>query len=432
MINSMQLSFSIVGLLFLFLILYIVKLKKVINKRQLSETKLQESEERFSTLFDIAPIFIDTFDKDGRCLLWNKECERIFGWSKDEINAQENSMALFYPDPKDQAQAKLIEVFSSKTKTQFIEFSPMARNGELIHSMWANANLPNGETIFIGIDIRTQKEAEEKLLQTQSELQDLNETLQLRVEEGIVLIHEKERLLMQQARFAQMGEMIAMIAHQWRQPLSVISMTAFGIENKLDLDKFDFEHKSSQQTFLKYLRTELHDIQQYAQYLTGTIEDFSNYFKPNKPKELTSLNIPIEKTLMILNSSVKNIDIQTFIETNSQIEVYTSELVQVILNIVTNSLDIFKEKETLSPKIEIKVYENNNYQLIRICDNAGGIDETLLDKIFDPYFSTKTDKNGMGIGLYMCKLLIENHSGGSLSAKNRDHGACFEISLGKQ
>lgn len=396
---------------------------------RLSERKHKESEERFSTLFEIAPMFIDTFDKNGRCLLWNKECERVFGWSMHEINASENSMALFYPNPKD--QASMIEAFGEKNKTEFIELSPMSRSGELIHSMWANVNLPDGETIFIGMDIRKQKESEAKLLQTQAQLENLNETLQERVEKGVEEIQIKEKLLLQQAKFAQMGEMIAMIAHQWRQPLSVISMTAFGIENKLDLNKFNLDDTNAQEAFLDYLRTELRDIQKYTQYLTGTIEDFSNYFKPDKMKEYTTLQVPIEKALLILKSVTKNVTIDVHIHTNTKIEIYTYQLMQVILNIVNNSIDIFNEKGIDSPQIVIEVEENNYNQVIKLSDNAGGIDKSLIDKIFNPYFSTKEDKNGTGLGLYMSKILIENHSGGSLSVANDTSGACFEITLSK-
>ncbi len=427
--NIMDFFFYLMVLLFFFLIFWILKLKKELHKQQLKGNKYKESEKRFRTLFDIAPMFIDTFDKEGKCLLWNKECERIFGWSKDEINASENSMSLFYPDTKD--QDAMIEAFTARTETQFIELSPLARNGESIHSMWANVNLPDGETIFIGVDMRKQKDAEEKLLQIQSKLQNLNATLQERVKEGIVEIQIKETLLVQQARFAQMGEMIAMIAHQWRQPLSVISMTAFGIENKLDLNSFKFDNKNAQETFLVYLRVQLQDIEKYTQYLTGTIEDFSNYFKPNKMKEYTTLNIPVEKALSMLKMPLKDIDIQTHIETDTPIEIYTYEMMQVLLNIISNCIDIFNEKHIVSPKIVIDVTEDSQSLSIKICDNAGGIKESLLNKIFDPYFSTKDNKNGTGIGLYMSKILIENHSGGSLLVRNKDKGACFEIRLGK-
>lgn len=396
---------------------------------RLSKRKHRENEERFSTLFDIAPMFIDTFDQKGQCLLWNKECERVFGWNLDEINASENSMALFYPDNKD--QVGMMEAFGAKTKTEFIELSPLSRSGELIHSIWANVNLPDGETIFIGMDIRKQKESEAKLLQTQAQLENLNETLQERVEKGVEEIQIKEKLLLQQAKFAQMGEMIAMIAHQWRQPLSVISMTAFSIENKLDLNKFNFDDTNAQKTFLNYLQTELRDIQKYTQYLTGTIEDFSNYFKPDKMKEFTTLQVPIEKALLILKSVTKDVAIDVHIHTDTKIEIYTYQLMQVILNIVNNSIDIFNEKEINSPKIVIEVEENSHNQVIKISDNAGGIDESLIDKIFDPYFSTKEDKNGTGLGLYMSKILIENHSGGSLSVENNTSGACFKITLAK-
>ena len=123
-------------------------------------------------------------------------------------------------------------------------------------------------------------------------------------------IQKKEQLLLGQSRLAQMGEMLTIIAHQWRQPLSVIGMSAFSIQSKIDLEKFDFNNEESQKKFLQFLQNEMNDIHNYTQYLTGTIEVFTNFFKPNKQQEATTLDIPIEKALNILNTMIKKEDIK--------------------------------------------------------------------------------------------------------------------------
>ncbi|MEN8304672.1 MAG: ATP-binding protein, partial [Campylobacterota bacterium] len=270
-----------------------------------------------------------------------------------------------------------------------------------------------------------------KELAKQDEIKKMNEVLQFKIDEEVKKSREKDQMMFQQNKMASMGEMMGNIAHQWRQPLSVIDMTTLGIQTKLDLEKFNLDDKTSQKNFVKFLKKELEDIHQYTHYLTKTIDDFKNYFKPNKEKELTTLDIPIKKALMILKSSIvkERIEIQKEIQTNHSIEIYTYELMQVFVNIIKNSIDNFKEKGTLDPKIMISVVEEQDAFLIKICDNGGGIDETILPQIFDPYFSTKDDKHGTGIGLYMSKVLIEHYSTGSLTAKNSEEGICFEIYL---
>ncbi|MDD2640695.1 MAG: HAMP domain-containing sensor histidine kinase [Arcobacteraceae bacterium] len=175
----------------------------------------------------------------------------------------------------------------------------------------------------------------------------------------------------------------------------------------------------------------MNDIHRYTQYLTGTIEDFTNFFKPNKEKESTTLNIPIEKVLNILASIIRKEDItvQVDIKTTLNINIYTNEVMQVILNIIKNSIDNFIEKKIINPLISISAYEKIDKFIIQIQDNGGGIEEAILGHIFDPYFSTKNEKNGTGLGLYISKIVIENHSAGLLNVKNINGGACFEIIL---
>jgi len=267
--------------------------------------------------------------------------------------------------------------------------------------------------------------------QTSLELEEINSSLEKRVKEEVGKNIKKEKLLQRQSRLAQMGEMINMIAHQWRQPLSAISSSIIGIESKISIGKFDFSQESDREIFLKFLNRKLSGISDYVNTLSETIDDFRNFFKPDKKKELVSFSEPVKKALKIVESSMKTkgIKILTLFKNDDNILFYKNEMMQVILNILKNSEDNFIEKNIKNPKIKITTYFKDKNYTIRIEDNGGGIPNKILPKIFDPYFSTKNEKNGTGIGLYMSKIMVEEHHNGKLSAKNIEDGISFKIEI---
>ncbi|NPA58837.1 MAG: PAS domain S-box protein, partial [Epsilonproteobacteria bacterium] len=223
--------------------------------------------------------------------------------------------------------------------------------------------------------------------------------------------------LIQQSRLAQMGEMISMIAHQWRQPLSAISATSGSLTLKARMNNLD-----------KDTVTNLaHRITEYAQHLSATIDDFRNFFKDNKQKEEVLLKDIVQNTLNIVNMSLANANIKIVTNLTSEIKIdtYSNELKQVVLNIIKNAEDVLVEKSIQNPQINIDADDRT----ITIYDNAGGIPEEIIGKIFEPYFSTKTKKDGTGLGLYMSKTIIEKHCGGKLSVYNSKDGAVFVIEL---
>ena len=245
--------------------------------------------------------------------------------------------------------------------------------------------------------------------------------------QDLTQIQQKERLLIQQSRMAQMGEMLSMIAHQWRQPLGAISSAIFGIQTKLATGKYD--HEESNEELYKYLNTKHKRINEYVQFLSTTIDDFRNFFKPNKKKEFVMFESPIERALQIVEGSLeaKGIEVGYAFNVNKRVDMFQNELMQVILNILKNSEDNFLERETKEPKIRIETHNKSAHYEIIISDNGGGIPDYIIGKVFDPYFSTKDDKNGSGLGLYMSKVMIEEHSGGLLRVENTKEGASFSI-----
>ena len=230
----------------------------------------------------------------------------------------------------------------------------------------------------------------------------------------------QEEIMIAQSRHAAMGEMISMIAHQWRQPISAISMEANNILADIELDTLD-------DATLK--ESSLGIIKQTKE-LSSTIDDFRNFFKPSKEIDEISVESPLEDALEIIHASLEKsgIKISLTVEKNRKIQTYSRELMQVFLNILKNSKEAFPD-DTESKYINISIISDLDNVKINICDNAGGIKEDIMKKIFNPYFSTKTKKNGTGLGLYMSKTIINQHLQGTITAYNKDNGTCFEIIL---
>ena len=238
-------------------------------------------------------------------------------------------------------------------------------------------------------------------------------------------ITDKKRVLQQQeqlisqSRHAAMGEMISMIAHQWRQPLSVIS----AIANAVTIDV------ALHQTKPEHLEDQMHKIGQQTQHLSSTITDFRNFFKPDKGLENTYIHKLVEEAALLLDHRLnKGISLVYNSSVDICLALYKNEIVQVLINILGNACDALADANVDKPCITINEYIQDKNVIIEIGDNADGIPEDILPKIFDPYFSTKT-KNGTGLGLYMSKLIVEDHQQGTIEAFNNDEGAVFKISF---
>ncbi|MEA3383067.1 MAG: ATP-binding protein [Campylobacterota bacterium] len=235
-------------------------------------------------------------------------------------------------------------------------------------------------------------------------------------------LKDKEQIMIAQSRHAAMGEMISMIAHQWRQPIAVISMGANNIMVDIELDMVTNEE----------LEDIAKDILGQTQYLTKTIDDFRDFFKPKKDKELFFVKDIFEEALKVIGKSLENNDIELIKDCKYDKEIYSysRELLQVFINIIKNAKEVLIDNSTKDATISISCGKSeDNMVLIKIEDNAGGVPIEIMDKIFEPYFSTKDEKTGTGLGLYMSKTIIEKHLNGLLTIENSDKGACFKIKL---
>ncbi|QOY55839.1 sensor histidine kinase [Candidatus Sulfurimonas marisnigri] len=276
-----------------------------------------------------------------------------------------------------------------------------------------------------------------KITNQVNELKNLNATLESRVVEAIKDVKQKDEQLLQHVRLAQMGEMISMIAHQWRQPLGAISATSINLRMRIMLEAFDLNKEEGRKECQAYFTDGLKDIEIFTQSLTTTIDDFKNFYKPNKQADLVSFYEPVSKALNIIRGSLISDGIE-IVEpcitcNNKRAKIYTNELMQVILNILKNAQDNFKEKKIKDPEITITCKcDSDDKIILDICDNGGGIPEEIIDKIFDPYFSTKNELNGTGLGLYMSKTIVEEHHNGNLLVNNSKDGVCFTIELAQR
>jgi signal transduction histidine kinase len=235
-------------------------------------------------------------------------------------------------------------------------------------------------------------------------------------------VRKQNQMLLSQSRQAAMGEMISMIAHQWRQPISTVSMLVSNILLEIELGDLSEDRA----------KNSLNQINEQIQYLSSTISDFKNFFKPNQSKAQVKLSEIMSDTLKIIRKSIENsnIVIEESYLNDFEFKTYKNQVVQVLLVILKNAQDVLLDNSIEKPRIFITSGSlENNKIYISIEDNAGGIKLENPDVIFEPYFSTKNEKNGTGLGLYMCKMIVERHLNGEIFVENIENGAKFVIEI---
>jgi PAS domain S-box-containing protein len=260
-----------------------------------------------------------------------------------------------------------------------------------------------------------------ELKNTQRKLKRLNINLEQKVQEEIEKNEKHQTIMFQQSKLAEMGLILNMIAHQWRQPLNNVSL----VVNTMII-KYKKGHLTND-VFDK-LKT---DFQKQINYLSHTIDDFQDFFKPKKEKEFFKIKDLVNTTYSLIKPIFDKYQIEFNIDVDSEMSYYgyKNELSQVILNILTNSKDALIEKEIKNKFIKISSKLNQEYLIINIEDNAKGVEKSILEKIFEPYFSTKSSKVGTGIGLYMSKIIITEHFKGEITANNKNDGLKIIIKL---
>lgn len=277
------------------------------------------------------------------------------------------------------------------------------------------------QTVQLEQEIAERQEAQEALATKQIQLEALNNSLSGLVEASVKEIRKKDNLLIQQSRQAAMGEMINNIAHQWRQPLNSIGLIVQNLMLSFRMGRLAEDE----------MRTETELMMETIQFMSHTIDDFRNFFRIDKEKQLFSVSKALNTTLNVVFPSRNNKMITLDVETHDTALAfgYPNEYSQVLLNILNNAKDILMERQIDDPCIRIRVSSEEGRSVVTVWDNGGGIADNILPRIFDPYFSTKMPDRGTGIGLYMSKTIIEQNMGGALSARNMNGGAEFTIEI---
>lgn len=257
--------------------------------------------------------------------------------------------------------------------------------------------------------------------QRTDELETFNQRLQDEIEKAVDKNRKQEKLLMQQAKMAEIGSMLESIAHQWRQPLNILGLTMTRLNLSCSISGNDETAKV----------IEIAEAQ--IEYMSQTIDDFRNFFKHDRSQIAVNINTLVNDVEALLGPLLvrKKIAIEREIEADTEVLVYPNELKQVLINLINNAREAIEQHRGENRIIHIRCVNDNRYCTISVEDTGGGIPIGIIDKIFDPYFTTKFESQGTGIGLYMAKTIIEKHFLGKLSVHNTDKGACFELRLNR-
>jgi PAS domain S-box-containing protein len=335
-------------------------------------------------------------DINGIITFVNDEFCKISGYTREELIGQNHNIVRHPDVPKKKFEELWDTILAKKTYKATVQ--NMAKDGS---TFYVNTTVvpilnDNGEIEeFIAIRY------------------DVTKEIELRLEN-----EQKQKLLFLQSRQASLGQMIANIAHQWKQPLTELNLALFNLKKSFDA----FNSKE----FKKYYD----DSKNIVKNMSLVIDDFMDFFKPQRDKRTFFVSEAIDDALMIVEKVLKDEKIKVYKEIEDmKLLGISNELSQVLINIIQNAKDAFKQNNIKNKKIKIKVYKENSDLIVDILDNAGGIYPEVLEKIFEPYFTTKHSSVGTGLGLFVASMIIEQTFDGVLSVKNSDNGAIFTITI---
>ncbi len=374
-------------------------------------------------------------DINGIITFVNDEFCKISGYSRDELIGKNHNIVRHPDVPKsnfkklwDTILAK--KTFKSTVKNRAKDGSTFYVNTTIIPILDESGEIE--EFIAIRYDVTKEVELKMALEKKERELELLNKTLEERVKlqtrklyelnkhleervrEEVRKNEEKQKMLFLQSRLASLGQMMANIAHQWRQPLTELALALFNLK------------KAAQKHDDALVDAAYGDAKVLIQNMSQTIEDFINFFKPDKPKAPFLLSESLEEALQILEKTLvkEYIEIHREIDGTLKVTGVINELSQVLINLLQNAKDAFIER-----RIDIRIFRKGEEAVIEIADNAGGIETEALERIFEPYFTTKHAAQGTGLGLFMSKMIVEKSFGGTIDVQNSGGGAKFTIRL---
>lgn len=384
-----------------------VHIARDITEKRRVEQAFQESEQRFSLFMEHLPLAVFIKDQGGRILYANQYLKELFtaeqinGLTANELLPDETARKMAMDDKESLAQGLglyrdvLVDAYGQEVIFDTYKFPIPCADG---------TTLLGG----ISVDVTGKRRQEELLIAQQQKLREVNATLEARISAAVTELRRKDALLIQESRLSAMGEMISNLAHQWRQPLNNIGLIVQDLQLAFKANELTAEE----------LDADIADAMNVLQHISGTIDNFRNFFITEKEQSTFFINEVIGRALALVGTALKNHGIRTAVEEQPYVtaEGYPNEYAQAFLNIILNARDALLEQKVQEPLITIRIFEENGRSIVTIRNNGGGIKEDILPKIFDPYFSTKQQDIGSGIGLYMSKMIIEKHMKGLLTA----------------
>ena len=399
-----------------------------INSIVQAKSALRQNEELTELLekFDTNVIASNT-DLKGYITYASQAFCKVSGYGHDELIGQPHNI-IRHPDTPVEKLKELWKTIQAG-RTWKGELENRKKDGS---AYWVESTISpiyNHSDEIVGYssirrDITNEKKVEElhQRLKTKSiQLQNLNAELEERIAQAVSLSKQKDHMLAQQSKLASMGEMIGNIAHQWRQPLNALSLL---------IQKQQIFYERGLLTAEK-VQESVEKGMSLINKMSSTIDDFRDFFKPNKQKIYFDIKNAVDDTLELINAALYNQQIKLVLNLQENITIlgYKNEFSQVILNLINNAKDVLIEKKIEDAEIRIDSIVENTTIKLKISDNGGGIPQNVIEHIFEPYFTTKEEGKGTGIGLYMSKMIIEENMQGKLYVNNSDRGAVFTISL---
>jgi len=375
--------------------LYFLKIIRDISQIKLLMYQIEEQNEKFEKIIEFTPIPIMLYNEDGEILLTNKTFNNTLGYTKNELsNINELIETLFKNESKKNLK-KIKQYYKNPILLKDHEQVITTKSGEkrvgILNAVLLNKSERNVKKMYLIAIV------------------------------DITDLQKKDELMIAQSRQAAMGDMLAMIAHQWRQPLSVISMLANNVKVKVDLEeeitKENIDHLVS-------------SLNKQTQYLSQTIDDFRDFFKPDKVKEVVEMSMVIDKVTSLMLKTLQNNNIELLLpkENNIKVSIFMNQLIQVIINLINNAKDAIQSNNITDGWIQLSIKQTKKNITLSVSDNGGGIEESVKDKIGQPYVSTKS-KNGTGLGLYMSIMIVTNYLDGKIKWESNTQGSSFHIIL---
>jgi len=367
---------------------------------------LSSKKEELQAVFDLAANGISILDRNGMFLYANKFFQNMMEYTMEELY-KESCISLSAPEYAKPSQTAVQKAIQYGGIEKFKKICITKSGVHLNASMSLSYLESRDEILMITSDITEDIQYQDKLKK--------------QVEIEVAKRSEQHEVMCHQSRLAAMGEMIDSIAHQWRQPLNSLGIIIQGLRHISTQKNIDVK-------FLKEIEVE---IMEKVNYMSQTIDDFSMFFRISKQKEKFNVLKSIQDAIRLIDIQLKNNHIVFDINVDDNLDLnvlgFVNEFRQVVLNMIHNAMMAIVTSNQKNGKIEILIKSNRKNLHIEISDNGGGISKENMPKIFNPYFTTK-DK-GSGIGLYMSKVIIENHMDGLLAVKNKKDGAQFTIML---